>query len=204
MEIVGLTGGIASGKSTVAKMLRGAGIPVVDADQLARDAVAPGSDGLKAIVERFGEGYLDAGGGLDRAKLGALVFDDDEARRDLNRIVHPAVAQLAALKGAALAEAGEPVMVYEVPLLFENGLEAGMSCTILVAVDEETQLARLLARDDLDEAGARARVASQMSLAEKKTRATYVIDNAGDLAETARQLTRVWREITGVEVAFAA
>lgn len=202
MDLIGLTGGIGSGKSTVARMLRAAGVDVIDADQLAREAVAPGSDGLRAVIERFGGGVLDDEGGLDRKKLGDIVFGDDEARRALNAIVHPRVAALAAERAQALAEAGRPRAVYEVPLLFENGLDAAMQATIVVYVDEAAQLARLMARDGSSEAAARARMAAQMPLEEKRRRATYVIDNGGSLDDTARQLREVWRALTGDDVAF--
>jgi dephospho-CoA kinase len=203
MELIGLTGGIASGKSTVARMLRDAGIDVIDADQLAREAVAPGSEGLAQVVARFGEDVLLADGRLDRPKLGSIVFGDDEARRALNAIVHPRVGMLAAERTQAVAEAGKRFAVYEVPLLFENRLDAGMAATILVAVDEQTQLRRIQQRDGLDEDAARARVDAQMSLADKRARATYTIENGGPLEETAAQLREVWRQISDEDVAFA-
>lgn len=202
MDLIGLTGGIGSGKSTVARMLRQAGVDVIDADQLARDAVAPGSEGLREVVARFGEGILDPSGALDRKKLGDVVFHDEDARRALNAIVHPRVAMLAAERVQALAEQGRERVVYEVPLLFENGLDGAMRATIVVYVDEETQLRRLMARDGSSEEGARARMSAQMPLEEKRRRASYVIDNGGGLEETARQLREVWRDLTGEDVAF--
>jgi dephospho-CoA kinase len=200
MKLFGLTGGIASGKSTVAAMLRAAGVDVIDADQLARHAVARG---LAAIVEAFGEGVLTADGDLDRPKLGAIVFHDDDKRRVLNSIVHPQVALLAAQQTQALREAGRPFMVYEVPLLFENGLDAGMDATVLVAVPEDVQRPRLMARDGLDEAAAQARIDSQMPLAHKRARATHVIDNSHDLQVTRAQLEAVWLALTGQPLAAA-
>lgn len=204
MEWIGLTGGIGSGKSTVARMLTAAGIDVVDADKLARDAVAPGSEGLAAIAARFGDDVLDDTGALDRPALGALVFSDDDARADLNAIVHPRVAQLAMERAMALEAEGKARMVYEVPLLFENGLDQMMAGTILVAVPREVQLARILARDELSEAEANARIDAQMSLEDKRARATCVVDNSGERADTARQLREAWRALTGDDVAFEA
>lgn len=202
MEIIGLTGGIASGKSTVARMLREAGIDVIDADQLAREVVAPGSEGLRRVVERFGDDILDESGALDRKELGALVFSDDEARRDLNRIVHPLVAQRFLERTAALEEAGRHRLVYEVPLLFEGGLHQGMAATLLVAVPEEVQIQRLKERDGYDEEAARARIRAQMPLEQKRALATCVIDNSGSLEDTARQLSEAWERITGERVPF--
>lgn len=197
MKLIGLTGGIASGKSAVARMLRARGVPVIDADQLARDVVAPGTDGLRAIVERFGAGVLLDDGTLDRKKLGAVVFGDDAARRDLNAITHPRVAQLAMEKLEALRASGAPVAVYEVPLLFENNLEGMMDATVLVAARDDVQLARLMARDGIDEAAARARMNAQMPLAEKRKRATFVLENDGTLGDAERQLDEIWSRVAG-------
>jgi dephospho-CoA kinase len=197
VKLIGLTGGIASGKSAVARMLRARGVPVIDADQLARDVVAPGTDGLRAIVERFGAGVLLDDGTLDRKKLGAVVFGDDAARRDLNAITHPRVAQLAMEKLEALRASGAPVAVYEVPLLFENNLEGMMDATVLVAARDDVQLARLMARDGIDEAAARARMNAQMPLAEKRKRATFVLENDGTLGDAERQLDEIWSRVAG-------
>jgi dephospho-CoA kinase len=197
MKLIGLTGGIASGKSTVGRMLKDGGVAVIDADVLARDAVAVGSVGLAAVVARFGAGIVGADGALDRKALGAVVFADDAARKDLNAIVHPEVARLAAERLGVLREAGVDVAVYEVPLLFENGLDAMMDATILVAAPEATQLQRVMARDGLSQADAQARIASQMPLSEKRRRAQYVIENDGDLATLADKLARLWPQVAG-------
>lgn len=203
MILVGLTGGIASGKSTVGRMLAKAGVPVVDADVLAREAVAPGTEGLRAVVERFGDGVLAPDGSLDRKALGAIVFHDVEARRDLNAIVHPRVAQLAVDRLSALRDEGKhDVAVYEVPLLFENGLESMVDKTLLVAVPLDVQRARLMARDNAGPVDADARIASQMSLDEKRAKADFVVENDGTVDETARRLEHVWREISGRSVSF--
>ena len=198
MKLVGLTGGIASGKSTVGHMLRDAGVDVIDADVLAREAVAPGSVGLAAVHERFGDAVISSDGTLNRPILGALVFVDDGARRDLNGIVHPEVARLAAERLSALREAGATVAVYEVPLLFENGLDAVMDTTILVACPDDVQLARIMARDHLNEAQAKARVAAQMPLAQKRQRAAFVIENDGDLDQLLSRLRETWPLATGL------
>ena len=200
MKILGLTGGIASGKSTVAGMLRSAGIDVVDADQLARDVVAPGSEGLAAIVDAFTPAILLQDGSLDRAQLGDIIFNDAVARKRLNTIVHPRVAALGAERFVALGDAGRDVAVYEVPLLFENGLEAAMAATLLVSTPVDVQRARLQARDDLSAADAQARIDAQMPLSEKAKRADVVIDNSGDLEQTRRQLAAAWKQVTGAEL----
>ncbi|OGQ16790.1 MAG: dephospho-CoA kinase [Deltaproteobacteria bacterium RBG_16_71_12] len=202
MKLIGLTGGIAAGKSAVARMLAAAGVPVVDADLLAREVVVPGSDGLRAVAARFGDGVLTADGGLDRKKLGAIVFGDAAARRDLNAIVHPAVARLALERLEALRQSGAPVAVYEVPLLFENDLDAAMDATLLVAAPEDVQLRRLASRDGLDDDAARARLAAQLPQDEKRRRATATVENDGTLAELAARLRVAWRALTGDDVAF--
>ncbi len=195
MKLVGLTGGIASGKSSVGRLLRERGVCVVDADQLARDAVAVGTAALAGIVERFGGGVLKPDGALDRPALAALVFSDAGARTALNAIVHPEVARLAAERFAALSESGHAVCVYEVPLLFENRLEGICDVTIVVAVDERVQQARLMLRDALDVAQASARIATQMPLEQKKARATFVLDNSGSLEALTMALDALWPRV---------
>jgi dephospho-CoA kinase len=205
MKVLGLTGGIASGKSTAGRMLAAAGVPVIDADVLARQAVAPGSAGLRAVVDRFGDGVLAADGTLDRKGLGALVFGDDDARRALNAIVHPEVARLAAEQLEALRTTGRHTWcVYEVPLLFENGLDAAMDATLLVAVPDVVQVARVMARDGLDEAAARARIRAQMPQDEKRRRATVVVENDGTVDELASRLRAAWTSVTGAPWGEAA
>ena len=203
MRLIGLTGGIASGKSAVSRMLQAASVPVVDADVLARDAVAPGSAALRAIAARFGSGMVTPDGRLDRKALGAVVFSDAAARADLNAIVHPAVAALAQERLDALRAQGARMAVYEVPLLFENGLEHAMDATLLVAAPEDLQVRRMATRDALDEDAARARIAAQMPLAEKRRRATAVIENDGTLDDLAHRLRDAWRAVTGDDVTFS-
>ena len=189
--MVGLTGGIASGKSTVAEMFRERGVPVIDADQLAREVVAPGSDGLAEIVARFGEGVLDDSGALDRKKLGALVFSDDEARAALNRITHPRIAAASQREIAALAAAGEPMAIYEAALIVENQIHRSLAALVVVAVSEEVQIERLMSRDSIDAEAARARIRAQLPLADKVAVADHVIDNRGSRQETERQVDEV-------------
>ena len=187
LHLFGLTGGIGSGKSTVGRRFRARGLPVIDADELAREAVAKGSRGLAEIVERFGDGVLDAHGELDRKKLAARVFADDDARRALNAITHPRVGELSIARTAALDAAGEPLACYEVPLLFEAGLDAALAPVVVVAAPLETQVARAVARDGSSPSDVLARVRAQLPLDEKVRRATFVIDNAGSLEQTLAQ-----------------
>lgn len=194
-RIVGLTGGIGSGKSTVARFFEARGAAIIDADRLAREAVLPGTPGFAAVVARFGPGVLGPGGDLDRAALGRIVFGDEEARRALNAIVHPEVARLAAERMAALSAAGRALIVYDVPLLFENGLERYLPETIVVSVPEEIQRARVRARDGLSPEEIEARLRAQLPLADKAARATYVIDNSGSLADTEASVDALWKNL---------
>jgi len=186
--VVGLTGGIACGKSTVAAQLAELGVPIVDADALAREVVAPGTPGLAAIVERFGPDVLLADGSLDRKKLGERVFSDPDARRALNAITHPRIAAAGLEKLRALADHPAPYRVYEAALLVENGMAKAFAALVVVTVDEATQLARLMARDGSTEDEARARIASQLPLAKKVEVADHVIDNSGAPAATRAQV----------------
>ncbi len=179
---IGLTGGIASGKSTASRRFRELGVPIIDADQLAREVVAPGTDGLREIVRRFGEEVLDEEGALDRKQLGAIVFDDPHARRALEAITHPRIALLSMRRMAEIALSGAPYALYEAALLVEKGTDEAMDGLVVVAASPEVQLARLMARDALDEPAARARLAAQMPLEKKLARARWVIWNDGDRA----------------------
>jgi dephospho-CoA kinase len=193
---VGLTGGIASGKSLVADELAARGAVVIDADVLAREVVEPGTDGLAAVVERFGNGVL-AAGRLDRARLGQIVFADTAARRDLERIVHPAVrARAAELEGAAPPDA---VVVQVIPLLVETGQQDKFDFVVVVDVDPATQLARLVARDGLDAADAQARLAAQASQKERRAVADVVIDNRGNVTDLKAQIGPLWQFLTSAE-----
>lgn len=189
--VAGLTGGIGSGKSTVAAMFSELGVPVVDADRVARDVVEPGTDGLAAVVEAFGDGMLGEDGRLDRAKLGERVFDDEAARRRLEGILHPRIAAASMARFAQLAEEGHPYAIYEAALLVESGRHRMMGALIVVAVDEATQVARVEARDALSAEAARKRIAAQLPLAEKVDVADYVIRNDGDRDETRARVREV-------------
>jgi len=179
--IYGLTGGIAAGKSTVARLFQEHGARVVDADQLAREVVMPGSPGLAEIVETFGEDVLAPDGSLDRKRLGAVIFGDDEKRRALEQITHPRIAQLSMQRMAEIANSDAPYGLYEAALLVEKGSYKMMAGLIVVASSDAVQLARVMARDSLDEPSARARIASQMPQSEKVAVAQWVIWNDGDL-----------------------
>lgn len=187
---VGLTGGIATGKSTVAGFFRARGIPVVDADQVARDVVEPGQPALAEIVQTFGADVLD-GVELDRKKLGALVFGDESARKKLNAIIHPRIAMESQHQLSKASEQDVPFVLYEAALLVENKIHAAFAALIVVSVPEETQLTRLMARDSSDESSARGRIASQMPLSEKEALADFLIRNDGTLEETEAQVQEV-------------
>lgn len=193
MKRIGLTGGIASGKSTVARMLAERGVPVIDADRLAREVVEPGTEALAAIAARWPQVVRE--GRLDRKALGAIVFADPGERRALEAIVHPAIRRESERRMAALEAEGVPLAVYEAALLIENGLDRVLDATVLVAAPEEVQVERLVARDGLDPEAARARIAAQLPLAEKRKRATFVIENDGNLATLRERVDRVWGEI---------
>lgn len=195
-RVVGLTGGIGCGKSTVAKLLAELGAEIIDADALARAAVAPGSAGLAKIVDRFGEGLLDGDGALDRAAMGRLVFGDADARRDLEAIIHPEVRALSMRRIAEHIEAGAKLIVYEVPLLYETGLDAGLPEVVVVTVPGDVQRARIAERDGLDAAAIEARIAAQMPLLEKVARADHVIDNGGSFAATRDQVEALWARLS--------
>jgi len=197
VKVLGLTGGIASGKSTVAAMLRARGAALVDADQVARDVVAPGQPGFGELVARFGMTIVDADGTLDRKALGAIVFADPHARRDLNAITHPRIAAASQAAIARLAAAGAPVVFYEAALLIENQLHRTMDGVIVVAALPEVQAQRLGARDALDAEAVSARLEAQLPLAAKLAVATWVIDNAGDRAALATAVETLWLSLEG-------
>jgi dephospho-CoA kinase len=194
-RVIGLTGGIASGKSSVAAVLRELGYPVIDADALARQVVEPGSPALADIVARFGPEVVDATGRLDRKRLGEIVFADAAARADLNRITHPRIAAAGQAEIARHTAAGAPLVFYEAALLVENGLQRAFDGLVVVAVSPEIQLARLIARDGLSRAEAEARLAAQLPLAAKLAAATHVIDNSEGPADTRAQVEALVRAL---------
>lgn len=186
---VALTGGIATGKSVVARLLRADGFPAIDTDQVARDVVAPGTDGLAAVVSRFGSGVLGADGALDRAALGRIVFSDAAARRDLEALLHPRIRRDVDTFFAALA--ADAVGVAEIPLAYEAGWGATFECVVVVACHPATQRARLIARNRLSPAAADQRLAAQWPIADKVRLADAVVMTDGDLASTETQTARL-------------
>lgn len=194
MRVIGLTGGIASGKSSVAAVLERLGAAVVDADRLAREVVEPGEEALSLIAGHFGTGVLNSDGSLNRAALGEIVFSDREARRTLEKITHPAIRKRAAERLARLAEAGVETAFYMAPLIFEAGLAGNFQEIWVVYLDRDTQLERLMARDGLNREAALARIASQLPMEEKKKLGQVVIDNGGSRQDLEAQVRRLWQE----------
>ena len=194
MNLYGLTGGIASGKSTVSGMFRELGAQVLDADVIAREVVEPGTPGLQAVAERF-PGVVGPDGRLDRAKLGTRVFGDPAERAALNALLHPLIGQRFLERTQALAEAGVERVLYDAPLLIENRLHEMMNGVILVWVPRELQKARLVTRDALDDAAAEARLLAQLPLDAKRSHATWLVDNSGGLEATRARVHEVWREL---------
>ena len=195
MHVIGLTGGIASGKSSVARLLAERGAAIVDADQLARQVVEPGQPALAEIVARFGVVILTPDGTLDRKRLGAIAFSDPAARADLGRIVHPRIAAASAAAIATWADAGASVVFYEAALLVENRAHLGLAGLIVVAAAPEVQHRRIVERDHLSPEDATARIASQAPLEDKLAAATWVIHNNGSQEELAREVDRVAGEV---------
>ena len=192
---VGLTGGVASGKSSVAVMLTELGAVVIDADALAREVVAPGTPGLAAVVAEFGAGVLGADGALDRPALGALVFADAEARRRLEAIIHPQVrARAAQLEAAAPPGA---LVVHDIPLLVETGQAEAFDAVIVVDVPEELQVERMTALRGMSRADAQARIAAQATRRDRLAVATYVIDNTGTWDDLRQRVAEVVAALSG-------
>jgi dephospho-CoA kinase len=191
--LVGLTGGIATGKSTVSEILRQLGCEIIDADRLARDVVEPEQPAWKQIVAEFGGGVVTAEGALDRKKLGAIVFADPERRKRLEAITHPAIrARFQARLDELAAQGFAGIVVFDAPVMIESGNYKNMDRLVVVVTDDATQAARLQERDGTDEAEGRRKIASQMPLAEKAKLADYVIDNSGDREATAAEVRRVF------------
>jgi dephospho-CoA kinase len=193
LKLIGLTGGAGSGKSTVSAMLKELGATVIDADEAAHAVYEPGSPGFESVVREFGAEYVREGR-IDRARLGELVFHDDAARHRLNAIVHPLVRDWMAARTLEAVEGGAEVVVQDVPLLFENGLERLYSATVLVYVPEPMQVTRLVEGRGLSEERARAMIASQMPIENKRMLATHLVDNSGSREATRGQVDRIWRE----------
>jgi dephospho-CoA kinase len=197
LKLIGLTGGAGSGKSTVSAMLKELGATIIDADEAAHAVYEPGSPGFEAVVREFGPEFVKDGR-IDRARLGELVFHDKESRRRLNAIVHPLVREWMAARTAEAIEGGSEIVVQDVPLLFENGLAGLYSTVVLVYVPEQLQVTRLVEGRGIKEERARAMIASQMPIAEKRMLASHVIDNSGSQEETRRQVGQIWREALSV------
>ncbi|MBB6635967.1 dephospho-CoA kinase [Cohnella thailandensis] len=192
---MGLTGGIASGKSTVSRLLVQRGAALVDADKIAREVVEPGQPSLRLIAERFGQAVLLEDGSLNRKKLGEIVFSDPSEREALEQITHPAIRGIMKDRMADFGrENPKRLVVVDVPLLYESELGSLFHKVMVVYVPREVQLARLMERDRLGLEAARRRLDAQMDIEEKRKRADYVIDNSGSLEDTIRQIDDFWRE----------
>lgn len=195
--LVGLTGGIASGKSLVSGVLRSLGCVIIDADILAREVVEPGEPALAEIARHFGPGVLGPDGRLDRKALGAIVFAQPERRRQLEAITHPRIRERFTRRLLELEEGGfDGIVVFDAPVMIESGNYGGMDALVVVYADEETQLRRLMARDGIGREQARQRIRSQMPLAEKAKLADHVIDNCGDAAATEARVREVHEALT--------
>lgn len=189
--IIGLTGSIASGKSTVSQMLKELGYPIVDADLVARQVVEPGSETLEKIKETFGEGVILPDGSLDRKKVGDIIFSDPASRKRLNDIIHPAIRNEMLRQRAAYMAEGQKVVIMDIPLLFESKLQHFVDKILVVSVTEENQLKRLMERNNLSERDALARISSQLPMSVKEEGADAVIYNNGTIEETKWQLNRI-------------
>lgn len=184
--LLGLTGGIATGKSTIAQFFKDAGIPIIDTDQLAKQALQPGEAPYDALVAEFGDDYVNVDGTINRKKLAQTLFTDKDAQSKINAIVHPYVLTRTRSLIRQYQEANEPIIVVDVPLLFESGFDKEMDQTLVVYTTKAIQLARLTTRDAIDEAYAKKKIAAQWPLTKKKTLATHTINNSKSILETKR------------------
>jgi len=196
MKVIGLTGGVGSGKSTVAEMFRELGATVIDADEAAHAVYAPGTPGFDAVVREFGEEYV-RDGAIDRRRLGTLVFNDAAALRRLNAIVHPLVREWMAARTVEAFDAGAEIVIQDVPLLYENDLEGLFSSVVLVYTPAAVQGERLVEGRGLPRERAESMIAAQMPIDEKRRRAHHVIDNSGTVEETRGQVEEVWAQMSG-------
>jgi len=194
---IALTGGIATGKSHVRARFEALGVPTIDSDVLAREAVAPGTPGLAAVVYRFGRDLLDAGGALDRQKLATMVFADPDARKALEAIIHPHVRQATDQWFADLDPLQHPYAIADIPLLYEVGREGDFDAVIVAACDPDTQVRRVMKRDGVSEAEARQRLAAQSPIEDKIRRADYVIRTDGTVADTDEQVRDIYARLVG-------
>jgi dephospho-CoA kinase len=197
---VAITGGIATGKSHVRSRFETLGVPTIDSDTLAREAVAPGTPGLDEVARLFGPDICDSTGALDRKKLGAIIFANADARHALEAIIHPFVREMTDKWFASLDPARHPLGIADIPLLFEGGRERDFDRIVVVACDPATQLRRLMTRDGISQEDARLRVAAQLPIEEKAARADYVIRTDGTLENTDRQVRQVFDQLQSASV----
>lgn len=193
---LGLTGGIATGKTTISNYLKTKGIPVLDADEYARKVVEPGTPGLTDIVNTFGKQVLQSDGSLNRKLLGQIIFNDMTARQKLNGITHPRIQQMMTDKLQKLAKDKTPLVILDIPLLLENHNIAGADAIMVVTVPESIQLNRLMQRNNLTKEEAQRRIDAQMPLSEKEKLADFIVDNSGTIANTLTQVDKVIQNIT--------
>jgi dephospho-CoA kinase len=195
MRLIGVTGGIATGKSTVDGLLAAHGAAVIDADLLAREVVLPGEPALAEVAQRFGWEMLQADGSLDRARLGALVFAEADARRDLERITHPRITALMQDRIAQALAGPAPLVAVDIPLLFENARESLFEGVLLVYAPRDVQVRRMRERNGLDADAALQRLAAQIPIDAKRDRATWIIDNSNGLEATSRAVDAWWEAV---------
>jgi dephospho-CoA kinase len=193
--VIGLTGGIASGKSTVAGMFAQLGAVIIDADKIARDVVDPGQEGLHSIVQHFGEEVLDQEGRLDRKKMGELVFSNEEARKTLNSLLHPLIRSRMEQEKQKALLLHPPLIILDIPLLYESNWQKRMEKVIVVYVPELLQVQRLMNRNHLTLEEATQRIKAQMPIEEKKQRADFLIDNSGTTEKTKEQVALLFRRL---------
>lgn len=194
-QIIGLTGGIASGKSTIASFFKDEGIPVIETDQIAKTILQPGSDAFNEVVKHFGEEILLSEGIINRKALGERIFKDEHERDILNQIVHPEVRIITQSKADVLKKEGHAIIVIDVPLLFEAGFDQDVDQTLVVSVPKDIQIERLMARDGIEKAYALKKTNAQMPLKEKRKRADFVIDNRGSILDTKNQFNEVLKAL---------
>lgn len=198
MKLLGLTGGIATGKSTVSTLLKQLGAKIIDADELAREVVRPGQEAWREIIDAFGSTVVTEEGPIDRKKLRKIIFNKPAARKRLESIVHPRIQALARQRIQALAAEGHEIIIYEAPLLFENQVHHWLRPVILVTCDEITQRRRLRERDGLSEKEIEQHLSAQMSLEDKRQLADFIIENSGDLEGLEQQVLALWGRIKAI------
>ncbi len=198
MKLLGLTGGIATGKSTVSTLLKRLGAKVIDADELAREVVRPGQEAWREIIDAFGPTVVTEEGSIDRKRLRKIIFHDPAARKRLESILHPRIRALARERIQALSAEGHEIIIYEAPLLFETQAHHWLRPVILVACDEMTQRKRLRERDGLSEKEIAEHLSAQMSLEDKRQLADFIIENSGDLKTLEKEVLALWEKIKAI------